>query len=290
MKRRRCVWCGGGPLTREHVIPAWLRDVLAHAFQGDGGGYDFASRFNTADEEGPLRSYAQVKPELVVKAACETCNGGWMACLEAETMPILAPMVRGERKHLEVDAQAVLAHWVSKTVVVLGCHEASAVILDSGDLDQISRRGTAPIGFHIRLAYRADEDPSPFDIYGSTHFAAPPGAATRDEAERSDPNAFSVTLGVGRVAIAVVGGPGVANPQRWVSGGTFPLMIWPPTADGIDWPPSAPLLRSRDDLQQFHEAFWTGILNPEFPRPDALRKLVELGDGTESTRTPPGHG
>ena len=200
--------------------------------------------------------------KLVVKAVCEACNGGWMASLESETIPILGPMVRGDQVHLGIADLAVLAHWAAKVAALLDHHAAGSVILDAGDVDQISRlpTGTAPLGFHMRLGYHADATPTPYDIFLTTHVAGPPGTMALEDAEHSLPNAFSVTLGLGRVAISIVGGPGVANLQRWVTGGEFPLMIWPPTATGIDWPPVGPVLRSRQDLQEFHEGFWVGII------------------------------
>lgn len=271
MDTQGCAWCGETPLSREHLLPQWLSDVLVDAFPAEDG-YEFAYVFTTSEGEGPLRAYSPQQPELVVRAVCTACNNGWMAALEGRTKKFLEPMVRGEILRLSIAEQATLAHWAAKVAALLDHYESGAVVLGPSDADEIAQDQAAPAGFHIRLAYRADEHPDPFDIYLSSHYASP-AETTEQVVDEAQANAFSVTLGIGRVAIAVVGGPGLENPERWRHGSDFPLMIWPPTPGGIEWPPRHPVLRSHDDLRAFHESFWNRILNPGFPRPDALGRL-----------------
>lgn len=274
MASTTCAWCGSTPLSREHLVPFWLGEILADAF-GTDEGYDFAFEFIGTDGNRTARSHPQRRPEVVVKAVCEDCNNGWMSKLEVEVRPFLEPMVRGEQVRLTVGDQVTLARWAAKVAVLLDHYEGGAVVLGEDDLIQIHREGSAPPSYHIRLAFRPDPGSQPFDLYVSGHHAAPAG--TIDLGAVTAPNSFSVTLAFGRVVIAVVGGPGMANPGRWAHGGNFPLMIWPPTPEGITWPPRAPVVFDRHGLRQFHESFWTGILNPEFPRPNALG---QLSDGT----------
>jgi hypothetical protein len=263
-----CAWCGGTPLSREDLLPLWLAKVLVEAFPAEDG-YNFAYVFTTESGESEPRTYSPARPEIVVRAVCKTCNNGWMAALEAEVKPFLEPMIRGDPVRLDVTMQAVLARWAAKVVVLLEHYEAKAVILGPTDMDQI-RGGQAPTGFHIRLAFRAEDEPAPFDIYLANHFALPTGTTPMAAGKPATANSFSVTLGIGRLAIAIVGGPAIDNPDRWARGSEFPLMIWPPTVGGIEWPPANPVLGSREDLRSFHEGFWTELLNPDFPRPDPL--------------------
>lgn len=269
MASAACAWCGTTPLTREHLIPQWLGDVLADAF-GSEEGYDFGFEFISADGSRTTRSHPQRRAEVVVKAVCEDCNNGWMSALEVEVRPLLEPMVRGEAVRLSVGDQMILARWAAKVAVLLDHYEDGAVVLGADDLREIYAEGSAPTSFHIRLALRPDPGAQPFDFYVSGHHAAPTGDI---DAANVLPNSFSVTLALGRVVIAVVGGPGMDRPDRWSNGSDFPMMIWPPTTDGITWPPLFPVVRNRIELREFHESFWTAILNPGFPRPDALAQL-----------------
>ncbi len=264
-----CAWCGSTPLTREHLVPFWLGEVLADEF-GDDDGFDFGFEFIDADGKRTARSHPQRRPEVVVKAVCEGCNNGWMSKLEVEVRPFLEPMVRGGGARLSVDDQVALARWAAKVAVLLDHYEEGAVVLGHDDLRQIHLEGIAPPSYHIRLAFRPEPGSQPFDFYVSGHHAAPKGTTNL---ETATPNSFSVTLALGHVVIAVVGGPGMANPGRWAQGSDFPLMIWPPTPEGIAWPPRSPVVLDRSGLRQFHESFWSGILNPEFPRPDAIGQI-----------------
>lgn len=267
-----CAWCGGRPLTREHLVPQWLTQVLGETFPLDDG-YRFAYTHATEAGEGPLRSFDQSAPTVVVRAVCEPCNGGWMSQLEEQAIPVVGPMVRGESFRLDMESQLTLTRWASKVVALLDHYEADSVGLGPAELDEIRSGGHAPGSFHIRLGYRSEDHPAPLDLFISSHYASLHTAADRDE-DQSVPNSFSATLGLGRLAIAVVGGPGVSNPGRWAQGSDFPMMVWPPTPGGLEWPPAHPLLQNRDELREFHEGFWTHITNDDFPRPDALGRAA----------------
>jgi len=243
---------------------------LADEF-GTDDGFDFGFEFIYADGSRSTRSHGQRRPEIVVKAVCERCNNGWMSELEVQVRPILEPMVRGQPVRLSVEDQVVLARWAAKVAVLLDHYEDGVVVLGDHDLAHIHLEGSAPPSFHIRIAFRPEPGSQPFDFYVSGHHAAPSG--TIDPEAAATPNSFSVTLALGCVVIAVVGGPGMENPGRWVQGSDFPLMVWPPTSDGITWPPRVPVVLDHHGLREFHEAFWIAILNPDFPRPDALGQI-----------------
>ena len=263
-----CAWCGGTPLTREHLLPAWLADVLQEAFPSPGG-YNFAYEWVDQSGVGQPRAYSPARPELIVRAVCEPCNTGWMSSLEGQVRPFLTPMVQGTDARLEINEQGLLARWAAKVAVLLEHYEPDTIILADSDKHDIVN-GSAPTGWHIRLALRGEERPPPLDFHLSNHYAAP----ELDAAERAtQPNSFSVTLGIGRLAIAVVGGPGVFNPERWRQGSDLPLTIWPPTPRGLVWPPIHPVLHGHDDLTEFHSSFWDAVVNPNPPRADARRHL-----------------
>ena len=105
---RVCVFCGGGPLTREHVYAEWLRDALP-----------VAGRFRTTDVEGQLL-WEQGTFDIEAKIACARCNNGWMSDLEAVCGPLLTnPMLYGATLTLAPGQQRTVALWAIKTAVVL---------------------------------------------------------------------------------------------------------------------------------------------------------------------------
>lgn len=268
MTGRACEWCGRAPTTREHLIPQWLRDQISLRWVDDDG-LDIS--VERANEQGPRdgRSHTARAAEVVVSKVCGTCNSGWMADLEALIQPILGPLVAGEARRVDEQDQALLAFWAAKTAVLAGALIPGTVVIDGDDRDQIAVLNQAPLGFHIRLAYRPNIAESPVLLYASSHVASLPG----EDPVGDEPNSFSVTWALGHLVVAVVGGPGMRNLDRWMTGSHLPLTIWPPTPGGLLWPPVEPRVGSQDELRDFHEGFWVRITNPEFPRPDARRHI-----------------
>jgi hypothetical protein len=259
------MWCGGTPLTVEHLIPRWVSRLLETLSPSEDG-YDTKLVVSDGSDQETRFSFEAALLEIPVRAVCTACNSGWMNTLENQVRPILTPLITGARHRVSVQDLVTLAHWSSKTVVLVEHVARGAVVLSPSDLDTIRLRGVAPFGYHMRLAYVHDPSLVPAELLFSTSGASLVGETDSNEGV----NAFAVTLSLGHVAICVHGGPGVDRPSRWKDGSHHPLMLWPPTPTGVSWPPVHPVVYSRDDLKPFHEAFYVRILNPDFRRPDAL--------------------
>src|SRR5262249_30663678 len=96
--------------------PQWARRALA----GHGPVDVFIT--NVADEEAPgkrVQHLADVNITLA-DAICAACNNGWLSRLESAVQPFLEPMtLRHQRTELDRNAQADLATWAVKTVLLL---------------------------------------------------------------------------------------------------------------------------------------------------------------------------
>lgn len=114
---RSCVFCGGRPLTREHIWPEWIiSSVRKHL----GPAPVQVARLN----DDPY-----VVPELnaTVKVVCAGCNNGWMSELETRVRPALEPMILGRLPvALTPVMQAMLARWAFKTAVMIDLFKPSA--------------------------------------------------------------------------------------------------------------------------------------------------------------------
>ena len=78
---RRCFWCDGGPLTREHLVPQWLAKVMSDVAGAD---QSFESSFHVSDgvSVATERQSLSRRVEIVVRSVCAQCNHGWMKHLE----------------------------------------------------------------------------------------------------------------------------------------------------------------------------------------------------------------
>lgn len=103
---RACLFCGGRPVTREHVLPTWIYDTLG--------------------VEGPITHTLGTRPtrtssvfDLVLRAVCEPCNTGWLSALEGRAKATLTPAVTGNHTTWTADEQQLVTVWGIKTALLL---------------------------------------------------------------------------------------------------------------------------------------------------------------------------
>lgn len=111
-----CVFCGGGPLSLEHVIPRWLGPRLGvgritHAYEPPPG-----------SEEASLE-WSSDGVDLKVRRVCMSCNNGWLSRLEETVYLPLGAMVEGSSRKLSVDEARSVSRWALKTCVMVAAAE-----------------------------------------------------------------------------------------------------------------------------------------------------------------------
>jgi len=107
---RKCVFCGGAPVTAEHAWPAWLQPHLTTP------GTVVSRRWGTAEN---MTGVETPKPDVKVRRVCITCNNGWMSDLEGKAKDVLLPMVQGQVQRLGYSDQQLVATWAIKTAMML---------------------------------------------------------------------------------------------------------------------------------------------------------------------------
>ena len=114
MERRRCIFCGAHPTTREHIISRWIYDVIAQ----DPRGLPERGEQRRFSSDGGDRSWQTSKPNLVANCVCEGCNSGWMSAIEVSAKPMLSAMIKGEPTTLEPRAREEVAAWLGLKAIV----------------------------------------------------------------------------------------------------------------------------------------------------------------------------
>lgn len=126
---RVCRFCGGKPVTREHLWPRWLRATPAGAEllgRRLSDGDNFKVMFRT--DYDPTTNVAVIAPEMrgtqlsaqdaVLKVPCRGCNNGWMSQLEVETQRIALPIMSERPTVIDGPSVGVLLRWLLKTSAV----------------------------------------------------------------------------------------------------------------------------------------------------------------------------
>lgn len=110
---RSCAFCGGRPLSKEHVIPRWTLELL---------GINRAATVtrHTVRDDVRRDGWDMAAPDIVVRRVCKSCNNGWMARLEAEAAPILRPMVASlNRTRIRRADVPLISTWMTKTALAV---------------------------------------------------------------------------------------------------------------------------------------------------------------------------
>lgn len=103
-----CEFCGGGPLTAEHVIPRWVSDVML-----DGEG------MTAIEYTHGIQWRARKEINVTTRAFCEECNSRFLGGIEGATKPILAPIITppGVMPTLQRQDLEQIATWAFKTAL-----------------------------------------------------------------------------------------------------------------------------------------------------------------------------
>ena len=200
---RTCVFCGETPLTREQVFPKWLRDILPHQERWRGQGVAVLDGRLIDERELPVatREMGQGFTDTIVARVCASCNGGWMSALEREVKPLLSALVRGERLAIDGGAAASLALWVAKTTAMAELTHPESAALSADDVRGLMKARLPPSYLNI---WMVPSGGGPDWALRWQHFAVLWGDPLTTDPEEQ-PNTFSTTIGLNRVAFCVMG-------------------------------------------------------------------------------------
>jgi hypothetical protein len=226
---RSCLFCGNTPVTREHVWPKWLQDVLPNYTRT-------ANYIHQVGDEEP-RTWSAPIASMTVNVVCESCNGGWMSRLETAAKPLLVPMINGRRTTLDKPQQRTIATWTLKTTMMLEQMDPEPVDIHPKHYPFLYEHGEPPatawvwIGANDATRWHTFRYAWGLDL----HVQEFPGA---------DPNGYVATLAVRHLGLQVIGSD--IPDAEWEHAEPFASSvqrIWP-FAKSFMWPPG-PVLTER---------------------------------------------
>jgi len=109
---RLCIFCGGTPISREHVWADWMRPYLP---RGQGTQLIQEGRFDDRSltvRHGPLHVKGDARSQKL-KVVCETCNNRWMSDLQNSAKPVLLPLLTRKHGAIARDERRLLAQWAT---------------------------------------------------------------------------------------------------------------------------------------------------------------------------------
>lgn len=115
----KCIFCGGGPMSREHFWPQWASEYLPQYPQEQ---YDeVLVTFNKKTfMVGPPRT--KTKNGRVwtkkMKVVCKPCNETWMSCLEEKVKAVLIPIMTSASHTITAESATIISQWVALKVMI----------------------------------------------------------------------------------------------------------------------------------------------------------------------------
>lgn len=159
-KHGKCIFCGQGGLSKQHVIPDWMSSIIP-----DVNVKHAQSTISTSIITGSAIPITTVLPEIVLKDhngvfgqrkirnVCRPCNGGWISQIENNAKPFLNAMILGKRISLNENDARTLALAIAIMTIMNEFTDPnpSNIMIPSSHLRKIKEDRELPAGWHIAL-------------------------------------------------------------------------------------------------------------------------------------------
>ena len=223
---RTCIFCRRSPVTREHIIPRWVADLILR---------DPRAKTLLRPIEHQRRSdigtvtWRSDNIDVRAKCVCRDCNQGWMSQIEGDAQALIRPMIMGQRVTLDTFAQKKVATWVALRALVSRHINEPVIPADEEWLNDFYRHRSPPeTCYQWIIAYDGTQ---PFYYAGNDiTVAIEPGNPIDPD---DTPHGILMTLAIGYFAAKVLwvrkGEPNKPAPPGL-------LRIWPPSSAPVLWP------------------------------------------------------
>jgi hypothetical protein len=169
----RCIFCGRGDLSKEHIWSDWLQSIIPMTT------HRFESHFNIRDALGNLIPDQILKPKQgaihtkKARCVCRKCNNEWMGHIVESAKPCAKKLVKGEKIVLSPDDQSRVASWLCLWAMAANRIAKTPHKFPASDLTHMYVHRTTPQHWRIHIGYynepsqpmRIDFDNSPFTLF-----------------------------------------------------------------------------------------------------------------------------
>lgn len=157
---RRCIFCGNGPVTKEHIWSEWTYKILPKRQGGSHTADVFLTSHGSTNITGLHKTrfhHGEVNARRV-RAVCRTCNNGWMGSLEEQTIPVLTPLILCTPIWLDETEQTVLSRWLAMKTAVTEHANPEFAAISQAERDFIRYNPSPPnTGWQIWIGMQSGE-------------------------------------------------------------------------------------------------------------------------------------
>ncbi|HLL26913.1 MAG TPA: hypothetical protein VKT73_04595 [Xanthobacteraceae bacterium] len=229
-----CIFCGGTPLTEEHVYGKWLRREIPKNEVNH-------RRLNAIEHTD--RSDFKVKLQggdgrvLKIKCACKVCNTGWMRDFQNEAMQVVKPMALGKPILLDGRKQLIIANWATMVTMTSEFIDPATVSISQDERTFFHKNKFPPDNFRIWIGRL------PMGLWRPTRVHIPMAIKEQDKPNddaMENLNTQASTHVIGELFIHVLSSPFKNIVRDWsmpMPASSALVEIWPlPSRLSIVWP------------------------------------------------------
>jgi hypothetical protein len=195
----RCIFCGGGNLTKEHFWPKWAA-VLLPTYPGNRHVEQVYTFVEKTKLVGPPSS--QQRPGNAwtkkIRVVCRSCNSGWMSGIEEDARSALTPMIRGEAHALNREAMSVVTRWIVMKMMVGEQNQPSEMVTTNEQRRSFWQHSEMPKNLRIRVAKCGEGEWKTGYFRNAATMTRPTQILPRTR------NVHSVTFGIGALLIHIL--------------------------------------------------------------------------------------
>lgn len=283
--QRRCIFCGGTGLSKEHIWSDWLSGTIPRS---DEHGEYWGSMHRDAGSgrigwtRPPASSGRQGSVlQRKVRNVCERCNNGWMSRVVDRAKSHVERMILGERIQLDRGEQTDLAGWIGITTVIQEyANRQGARRIPPEDRTVLMNTEAPPHTWSIWVARYMGEWWSPMG-----HYHIPMSYSKRPTDDDPTPRTGELqitTFTLRELLVHVFTATEVEMIdayRSYIAGARNSLklqQLWPISGNALTWPPSHPFQDSEVDTLAFDwvEKQWGAGGLPGRPHERDILRLV----------------
>jgi hypothetical protein len=253
----KCIFCGGGGVTKEHLFADWLREI-------------FPRTAKDTHTLGTIESWTP-RPRLVqrikqghagsrkIRKVCGSCNSGWIGIIDDAARKAVVPLIRGQAAVVDSGNQRALATWFSKIAMVGDSMRPDRSVVLQADRDWIRANSSPPLLWEVWVgSYEGIDwrDLGIFQLGGRLDLSSVTGP------DKLAGYVETTTMGMGKLIGLVIGNEHPAIEINIGNAAYLLRRIWP-TDSAFNWP--LPIVLSDDEARSVAYILRSAIANPKPP-------------------------
>lgn len=150
-KSGRCIFCDGTGLSKQHVWPDWLKNIIPRNYEKNI--QNLSHPIYSKDEKIVFNRIVIEKQGHMgvrkIRNVCSICNNGWMSKIEQEVKPLLTSMILGEKVILDKVEQTNISKWIIMTSIMAEFTDTKSMAIPAEHRKHLFKTLIPPKGWKI---------------------------------------------------------------------------------------------------------------------------------------------